>query len=115
MKHLLSIICVLLLLQSKAQVDTTGRGELARLFANLNPANIPTGYLMEWGLDMVDKDDLNGLITDSNFVNNLDMVRMVCADVYSAKYNTTVPNIASPDALNTTIQGSYASSMGGVA
>ena len=62
------IFCILLCLQTKAQIDTTGRSDLASLFQNLNAANIPTGYLMEWGTDMADKDDLNGVITDSNFI-----------------------------------------------
>jgi hypothetical protein len=82
MKHFLSIMCLLLVLHSQAQTDTAGRSDLAFLFQNLNPANVPTGYLVEWGTDMTDKDDLNGLITDSNFVNSLDLVRMVYADMY---------------------------------
>ena len=53
-----------------AQIDTTGRADLALLFQNLAPANIPTGYLIEWGTDMTDKDDLNGVITDSNCLIN---------------------------------------------
>lgn len=88
----------------KAQIDTSGRGELANLFQYLNPSNIPTGYLMEWGTDMIDKDDLNGILTDSNFVNNLDLVRMVYADVYSARYNAVSPTMISPDALNNLIE-----------
>ncbi len=100
---LLSSIC-------KAQIDTTGRGEMAFLFQNLNPANIPTGYLMEWGTDMTDKDDLNGTITDSNFVNNLDIVRMVYEDVYSARYSESSPAMISPDALNAAIESNQ---MGG--
>jgi hypothetical protein len=103
MKHLLLTITLFVSLQSFAQIDTTGRSELAILFQNLNPNNIPTGYLMEWGTDMTDKDDLNGLITDSNFVNNLDIVRMVYADVHSARYNAASPNMINPDALNNLI------------
>lgn len=63
---------------------------------------------MEWGTDMTDKDDLNGMITDSNFVNNLDLVRMVYADVYSARYNAASPTMISPDALNAAIDASLA-------
>ena len=103
MKYFLIIFCILLCLQTKAQIDTTGRSDLASLFQNLNAANIPTGYLMEWGTDMADKDDLNGVITDSNFVNNLDIVRMVYADVYSARYSAASPAMISPDALNAAI------------
>lgn len=89
-KLLLIIACTLNVLVALAQGDTTGRSDLAYLFQPLNANNIPTGYLMEWGTDMTDKDDLNGLITDSNFVNSMDLVRMVYADVYSARCKMTV-------------------------
>lgn len=69
MKKLLLLTQVLFIaISGFAQGDTTGRSELAYLFQPLNANNIPTGYLMEWGTDMTDKDDLNGQITDSNFV-----------------------------------------------
>lgn len=110
-KIFIALLCLVLSLHINAQTDTTGRSDLAYLFQNLNPANIPTGYLMEWGTDMTDKDDLNGLITDSNFVNNLDLVRMVYADLFSAKYNVASPAMVSPDALNTAIQNASANSL----
>ncbi|MFC4263685.1 hypothetical protein ACFOWM_12390 [Ferruginibacter yonginensis] len=75
MKHFLIICCLFTATQVKAQTDTTSRSELAFLFENLVPSSSLTGYLIEWGTNMTDKDDLNGLITDSNFVNNLDLVR----------------------------------------
>ena len=61
MKTFLMIICLTTCLSTQAQIqtDTTGRSDLAALFQNLHAANIPTGYLMEWGTDMTDKDDLN--------------------------------------------------------
>ncbi len=104
-------MCMVLCIHVTAQIDTTGRSDLAYLFQNLNPANIPTGYLMEWGTDMTDKDDLNGLITDSNFVNNLDLVRMVYADLYSARYNAASPVLQNPDLLNTAIDNAAANSL----
>ncbi len=66
-KIIIALLCLVLSVQANAQIDTTGRSDLAYLFQNLNPANIPTGYLAEWGTDMTDKDDLNGVITDINF------------------------------------------------
>ncbi|MCY7291221.1 MAG: hypothetical protein LH615_03470 [Ferruginibacter sp.] len=61
MKITLMIICLAAFISSNAQIqtDTIGRGDLATLFQTLNASNIPTGYLMEWGTDMTDKDDLN--------------------------------------------------------
>ena len=111
MKKIISLSASLLItIFAFAQGDTTGRSDLAYLFQPLNANNIPTGYLMEWGTDMTDKDDLNGLITDSNFVNSMDLVRMVYADVYSAKYKTTAISLPTVDAFNTAIANASNSS-----
>ena len=63
MKIILIVICLVTFSNTNAQIqtDTIGRGDLATLFQNLNASNIPTTYLMEWGTDMTDKDDLNGI------------------------------------------------------
>ncbi|MBS1763061.1 MAG: T9SS type A sorting domain-containing protein [Bacteroidetes bacterium] len=112
MKKIFTLASALLIaVVTFAQGDTTGRSDLAFLFQPLNANNIPTGYLMEWGTDMTDKDDLNGQITDSNFVNNMDLLRMVYADLYSAKYKTTAPTLPSVDALNSAIAGANANSL----
>lgn len=54
MRIFLIVICIVTFSNTNAQIqtDTIGRGDLATLFQNLNAANIPTGYLMEWGTDM---------------------------------------------------------------
>jgi len=67
MRKLLMLMCLAICLTTKAQIqtDTTGRSDLAALFQNLHAANIPTGYLMEWGTDMTDKDDLNNYEVNS--------------------------------------------------
>ena len=64
MKKLISLAAVLLLtIFAFVQGDTTGRSDLAYLFQPLNANNIPIGFMMEWGTDMTDKDDLkNNLI-----------------------------------------------------
>jgi hypothetical protein len=112
MKKIFTLISALLItVVAFTQGDTTGRSDLAFLFQPLNANNIPTGYLMEWGTDMTDKDDLNGQITDSNFVNSMDLLRMVYADLYSAKYKTTAPTLPSVDALNAAIAGANANSL----
>lgn len=84
MKKLFTLAFALLIsVVAFAQGDTTGRSDLAFLFQPLNANNIPTGYLMEWGTDMTDKDDLNGQITDSNFVNLCHTVKLVAPPVFS--------------------------------
>jgi hypothetical protein len=115
MRIILMIICLVAFKKTDAQIqtDTIGRSDLATLFQNLSAANIPTGYLMDWGTDMTDKDDLNGLITDSNFVNNIDIIRMVYADIYSAKFAANAQSMFSPDSLNNLIDSTPVPSGGG--
>ncbi len=38
---IIALLCLVLNVNAKAQIDTTGRSDLAYLFQNLNPANIP--------------------------------------------------------------------------
>ncbi len=63
------ITIVLMLLLSKiaiyAQIDTT-RTDIAYLFSALNTSMVPTGYLSDWGTDMADRADFNGVLTDSH-------------------------------------------------
>ncbi len=115
MRIILMIICLVAFKKTDAQIqtDTIGRSDLATLFQNLSAANIPTGYLMDWGTDMTDKDDLNGLITDSNFVNNIDIILMVYADIYSAKFAANAQSMFSPDSLNNLIDSTPVPSGGG--
>ncbi len=59
------VLLLLCTLVSQAQIDTT-RTDLANLFSALNTSMIPTGYLSDWGTDMADREDYNGVISDSN-------------------------------------------------
>ena len=79
------------------------RQQLDYLFGNLDATQVPSGYLAPYGLDMADKEDFNGAFTDSNIVNNLDIVRMVYADVYSSRFYGNAYSLSSIDALNAAV------------
>lgn len=48
-----------------AQTDPS-RDELALIFQYIDKSQIPSGYLDEYGPQVVDKNWLNGILTDSN-------------------------------------------------
>lgn len=96
---ILAALCTCL---TYAQSDTS-RADLEHLFQNLNKANIPYGYLAEWGTDMADREDYNGILSDNNNINSMDMLRMLYADVYSAKINPGATSMPDLDMLNNNI------------
>jgi len=96
---ILAALCTCL---TYAQSDTS-RADLEYLFQNLNKANIPYGYLAEWGTDMADREDYNGILSDSNNINSMDMLRMLYADVYSAKINSSATPMPDLDIINNSI------------
>ncbi len=103
MKKIFLFITVLLCTyQSFCQIDTS-RQDLAQLFSQLNKALIPTGYLSAWGTDMADREDYNGLLTDSNTTNNMDMLRMLYADIYTARFSPTAATMPNIETLNSSI------------
>jgi hypothetical protein len=87
------------------------RQDLDFLFGNLNPSEVPSGYLAPYGLEMADKEDFNGVITDSNVVNNLDILRMVYADVYTARFNSSAPALPSVETVNSSVAGASENSL----
>ena len=98
---LLAMLCTFL---SFGQTDDL-RSQLDYLFGNLNAAQVPSGYLAPYGLDMADKEDFNGLFTDSNIINHLDIVRMVYADVATSRFYSGAASLPSIDAVNTAVAG----------
>ncbi len=70
---------------------------------NLNAYEVPSGYLAPYGMDMTDKEDLNGIITDSNVVNNLDIVRLLYADIYTSRFYSGALTMPTIDAVNSAV------------
>lgn len=103
-KIILVFLTVACSLPALCQTDTL-RQQLNTLFGNLNAAQVPSGYLAPQGAELVDKEDFNGVLADSNMVNDLDLVRLLYADVYTSRFYSAAPNMPTVDALNTAING----------
>lgn len=66
-KYLLYVLIQLATWSGYAQVDSAQQ-ELDQIFQYIDKSQIPTGYLNEYGADVVYKKWFNGTLTDSNFV-----------------------------------------------
>lgn len=100
------IIAALILISTTAlfaQPDNY-RQDLDYLFGALDKTKANTGYLGPYGIDAVDKDDFNGILADSNTVNSLDLFRFIYADIFTAKFNPTAPDLPTIEAINQAIQ-----------
>lgn len=73
MKKLLLSVMILLPMTVWSQTIEENpeiRGYLDNLFAPLAKGRIPTGYLIDYAVDIIDFNDYNGtVLTDSNYVN----------------------------------------------
>ena len=88
-KLIIAVLCFTLLNKIKAQ--TADRVELDKIYQHINKTLIPTGYLNDYGSAVINKVRYNGLITDSNFVPNMNVFRLTLNDLLSAKITPTAP------------------------
>ena len=84
--------------------QTADRVELDKIYQHINKTLIPTGYLNDYGSAFLNKVRYNGLLTDSNFVPNMNVFRLTLNDLLSAKINPASPNLPSVESVNTTIE-----------
>jgi hypothetical protein len=79
-------IMVLLCLNMNAfsQIDPL-RKKLDSIFQYIDKSQIPTMYLKEYGSQFLPIHRFNGVLTDSNIVNNLDVFRTAYCDLLTAK------------------------------
>jgi len=101
-KLIIAVLCFTLLNKIKAQ--TADRVELDKIYQHINKTLIPTGYLNDYGSAFLNKVRFNGLLTDSNFVPNMNLFRLTLNDLLSAKINPTAPKYSIPNAEFTVAQ-----------
>lgn len=80
-KFLLSLITIFLSIVSFGQSGDPLRDKLDSIFFNINKTVIPTGYLQEYGSMFLPLNCLNGLLSDSNNIENLDIWRYAYSDL----------------------------------
>jgi hypothetical protein len=88
MKLIITLAALLLLnLCAIAQTDLV-RAELNSIFQNIDKTQIPTGYLNEYGPEVVYKKWLNGVLSDSNLVVDMNTYNFLYNDIENSKiYN----------------------------
>ena len=86
-------IMIILLSGTKAfsQIDPL-RQKLDSIFQYVDKSQIPTGYLKEYGSEFLPLHWFNGVLTDSNTVNSLDIFRTAYCDIITAKLPAQVIN-----------------------
>ena len=86
MKKIFQIIIVLLTMNLKSfcQIDPL-RQKLDSIFQYVDKTQIPTGYLKEYGSEFLPIHWFNGILTNSNVVNSLDIFRTAYCDIITAK------------------------------
>jgi hypothetical protein len=92
LKIYFSILTILVLnVNGFCQIDPL-RQKLDSIFQYVDKTQIPTGYLKEYGSEFLPLHWFNGLLTDSNTVNSLDIFRTAYCDMVTAKLPTPVIN-----------------------
>ena len=72
------------------------RDKLDTIFQSVDKNQIPTGYLSEYGTEFTPLHWYNGVLTDSNIVFNLDIFKMIYANVEMAKMLNSTNAYAPP-------------------
>lgn len=85
-----------------AQTDPI-RTEQNFIFQHINKALIPTGYLNDYGPEVIEKKWLTGLLNDSNLVYSIDVFNLLYNDIENSRIDLSVPPMISFDSINSQI------------
>ncbi len=86
-----------------AQGEVQVQAELNTIFSQIDKSQIPYGYLSEYGGDFVEKRFYNGVLADSNFIEDISGFRFLYNDISTARIHTTAYNMPSVSAINSVI------------
>lgn len=104
MKHIkltaLTLALIFFALISKAQTDAL-RNQLNTIFQNIDKSQVPSGFLEEYGADLVSLDVFNGQLTDSNRLD-IDLWRYAYGSLYTSRIYGINP-LPTIESLNTSI------------
>ena len=102
-KILLTAAIIFMALFSFAQTGDPLRDKLDSIFKFVDKTQIPTGFLKEYGSEMVPLHWFKGVMTDSNFVANIDTFRFIYHDLATAKIQSVLPLMTDLITINSTI------------
>lgn len=75
-----------------SQNPTADRVELNKIYQNISRTATTTSYLNDFGSAVLNKIRYNGLLTDSNFIPNMNVFRLTLNDLLSAKIKPATYN-----------------------
>ncbi len=103
MKRILLLVAIVVIgLQSIAQPDPL-RLKLDSIFQFIDKAQVPTGYLKEYGAELMPIHCFNGLLTDSNAVADIDAFRATYTDISTSKKQVQLEAMTNLTVINTQI------------
>src|SRR5690606_25356221 len=94
---------IFMALFSYSQTGDPLREKLDSIFNFINKSEIPTGYLKEYGSEMLPLHVFNGILSDSNNVESLDVLRYAYADLSTAKIISSLPAMLPLTTINDNI------------
>lgn len=84
--------------QTSVEENPVVRGALDEMFEDLDKTKVPTGYLLDYAMDLVELSDYDGTeLTDSNYVNRalfVDILRSVRSAAVNASASVAIPSAA---------------------
>ena len=101
-KSIIVAVMLLVNLYVSAQTDPI-RTEQNFIFQHINKALIPTGYLNDYGPEVIEKKWLTGLLNDSNLVYSIDVFNLLYNDIENSRIDLSVPPMISFDSINSQI------------
>ena len=103
MKKLLLVVAIMIAtFQAFSQTDLL-RQKLDSIFQYVDKTQIPTGYLKEYGAELMPIHCLNGVLTDSNAIADIDLFRATYTDIATAKIQSQLPLMKDLTLVNNTI------------
>ncbi|TAF94430.1 MAG: hypothetical protein EAZ47_04025, partial [Bacteroidetes bacterium] len=100
-KIFIIVLCFVLLNKVSAQADKVA---LDNVFHHIDKTTIPTGYLQDYGVAILNKEAYTGILVDSNAIANLSVFRLLYNDMYTAKINPAAPSMPSIATINNAIE-----------
>jgi hypothetical protein len=101
-KHIFLTMMLLTSLGSYSQYDSA-RIELNHIFQYIDKSQIPSGYLDEYGAQVIDKNWLNGSLTDSNRIYNISLFRYLYNDLEFSKIYSNATGMSALENVNAVI------------
>ena len=76
-KIIIIVLCFVLFNKANTQTARPDQVALDNVFMHINKKNIPTGYLQDYGVALVNKEPYSGVLAENNAIANLSVFRLI--------------------------------------